>query len=65
MKYRTVIGVIGGGNVSETARKLKVPYKTVNDWRKRGIIPNWREDHIRNVARSMGVDIDAVDRRTA
>ena len=58
MKYRTVIDKIGGGNVSEAARQLRLPFKTVNDWKNRGIVPHWREDHIRAVAQRLGVNVD-------
>lgn len=58
MNYQTIIEKIGNGSVREAARQLSIPVTTVNDWRKRGIIPHWREEHIRKIARGLGVNVD-------
>lgn len=58
MKYQTVVDKIGGGNVSETARQLRIPFKTVHDWKIRGNVPHWREAHVRAVAQRLGVNVD-------
>lgn len=63
MKYETVIEKIGGGNISEAARKLRMPYATVAQWKRSGKVPHWREAHVRAVAERLGVKLE--DRVTA
>lgn len=58
MNYRTVVDKIGGGSVSETARRLNMPFSTVNSWRLTGKIPHWREVVIRATAQRLGVNVD-------
>jgi hypothetical protein len=61
MQYKTVIDQIGHGSVRETARKLGIPVTTIHHWRQTGQIPHWREEYIRSVARSLGVNVDEVN----
>lgn len=58
MQYQTVINKIGGGVLREAARQLRIPIKTVHDWRKSGTVPHWREAHVRAVAQRLGVNVD-------
>lgn len=59
MNAQNIIEKIGRGNMSETARKLKVPLMTLADWKKRNRIPHWRHDHIKQVASELGVSLEA------
>jgi len=58
MDPQTVIHKIGDGGVRETARRLNLPVMTVHTWKTTGRIPEWRHQHIRQVAKSMGVTIE-------
>ena len=55
MDIEDVIRVIGEGRLRETARRLNLPHGTVSNWRINGNVPNWRLDHIRAVAKRLGV----------
>jgi len=58
MDPEIVIQKIGSGGIRETARKLRLPVMTVQNWKNRSKIPEWRHEHIRKVAASMGLNID-------
>ncbi len=58
MQYQTVVDKIGSGVLREAARQLRIPVTTINRWKKRGIVPHWREAHIRAVAIRLGVNVD-------
>lgn len=58
MNYREVIEKIGGGSLHETARQLGLPVTTVNHWRLSQKVPEWRQEHIHNVAKRLGVKIE-------
>lgn len=59
MNAQNIIEKIGQGNMSATARKLKIPVMTLYCWKKNGNIPHWRHDRIKQVASELGVSLDA------
>lgn len=58
MNCDEIIEKIGGGNISEAARQLRVPYATLANWKASGRIPHWRIFHIQAVADRMRVKLN-------
>lgn len=58
MQAEKIITALGNGNVHEASRRLGIPVTTLHSWKRRASVPEWRQDHIRFVARKYGVSVD-------
>lgn len=57
MDFETVVEKIGEGVQLRACERLGVHPSTLSSWKRRGSIPNWRQDQIRRIAKDLGIEL--------